>query len=75
MAEQKPVLKSEKSEDGKGIPPAGEQTTAETRSYDARLFPGGSPEAAKTDVGMNGMDPEEQRTDERVVEGGTKSTS
>lgn len=75
MAEQKPVLKSEKSEDGKGVPPAGEQNTAETRSYDARLFPGGSPEAAKTDIGINGVDPEEQRSAERVVEGGTKSTS
>ena len=66
---------SGKSEDGKGIPPSGEQTTAETRTGDRRLFPGGSPEAARTHIGVNGVDREEQRTDERLVEGGTKSTS
>jgi hypothetical protein len=51
MVDQKSA-KSEKSEDGKGIPPAGEQKTSETRTYDHRLFPGGSPEASKLPAGV-----------------------
>jgi hypothetical protein len=65
---------SAKHEDGKGIPPSGEGKTAETSTGDSRLFPGGSADAADTPVGMSGLDKEEQRTDERVVDG-TKSTS
>ena len=45
-----------KSEDGRGIPPAGEQKTVETRAGDSRLFPGGSPAAARLHVGVNALD-------------------
>jgi hypothetical protein len=50
--------KSAQSEDGKGVPPAGEQKTAETRTYDRRLFPGGSPEASKLPAGVAAIDPD-----------------
>lgn len=66
--------KSSKSEDGKGVPPAGEQKTADTRSYDRRLFPGGSPEAAKVHIGVNAVGRDEMWIDDAIV-GGTKSTS
>ena len=48
--------KTPKSEAGKAVPPGGEQKTADNRSYDRRLFPGGSPEAAKTHIGVNAVD-------------------
>jgi hypothetical protein len=48
--------KISKTEAGKAVPPAGEQKTADNRSYDRRLFPGGSPEAAKTHIGVNAVD-------------------
>jgi hypothetical protein len=66
--------KSSKSEDGKGVPAAGEQKTADNRSYDRRLFPGGSLEAAKTHIGVNAVDPDAMWIDDAVV-GGVKSTS
>jgi hypothetical protein len=66
--------KSAKSEDGKGVPAAGENRTAEARTGDYRLFPGGSPEAAKTHIGVNGVDKDDLWIDDAVV-GGTKSTS
>ena len=49
----------QKSDSGKGIPPAGEGSTAEPQVHDARLIPGGSLEAAKTPVGMNAVDRED----------------
>lgn len=70
MVEQK----SSKSEDGKGVPSAAENKTAETHTGDRRLFPGGSPEAAKTHIGVNGVDNGERWIDDAVI-GGTKSTS
>jgi hypothetical protein len=65
--------KTTKTEDGKGIPPAGESKTAETRTWDARLFPGGSPEAAKTRIGVNAADLDAIWIDDAIV-GGVKST-
>jgi hypothetical protein len=65
--------KSSKNEAGKG-PPAGESKAAETRTWDPRLFPGGSPEAAKTHIGVNAVDLDAMWIDDVVV-GGTKSTS
>lgn len=70
MTEQK----SAKSEDGKGIPPAGEQKTAVTRTGDPRLFPGGSAEAARLHVGVNALDKDAMWIDDVVVPG-VKSTS
>src|SRR4051812_3448890 len=49
----------QKSDSGKGIPPSGEGTTAETPAHDPRLIPGGSFDAAKTPVGMNAVDRED----------------
>jgi hypothetical protein len=69
MADQK----SPKSEDGRGVPPAGESTAAETETWDPRLFPGGSPEAAKTHIGMNAVDRDEMWIEDAVVPG-VKST-
>jgi hypothetical protein len=69
MVEQK----SSKGEDGKGLPPAGEQKTAETRTGDSRLFPGGSPNAARLHVGVNAIDPNDIWID-GVHVGGVKST-
>lgn len=66
--------KTSKSEAGKGIPAAGETKTAETRAWDPRLFPGGSPEAAKTHIGVNAVDLDTMWTDDAIV-GGVKSTS
>ena len=63
-----------KNDDGKGIPPAGASTTAETRTGDSRLFPGGSPEAAKTRIGVNAADLDAIWIDDAIV-GGVKSTS
>jgi len=65
--------KSAKSEDGKGVPAAGEQKTAETRTYDPRLFPGGSPEAAARPAGVAAIDPNAMWIDDVEV-GGVKST-
>jgi hypothetical protein len=66
--------KTSKSEDGKGVPPAGESKAAETQTGDRRLFPGGSPEAAKTHIGVNAGDLDAMWIDDAIV-GGTKSTS
>jgi len=66
--------KSAKSEDGKGIPPAGEQKTAETRTYDRRLFPGGTLDASKLPVGVAAIDPDAMWIDDVTVPG-VKSTS
>jgi hypothetical protein len=67
MADQKPS----RTEEGKGVPAAGEQNTAEPRTGDPRLYPGGSPEAAKTHIGVNAVDKDAMWIDEAVV-GGTK---
>jgi hypothetical protein len=66
--------KTSKSEAGRGIPPVGESTTAEAPARDSRLFPGGSPEAAKTHIGVNAGDLDAMWIDDAIV-GGTKSTS
>ena len=66
--------KTSKTEAGKAVPPAGGQATAETRTWDPRLFPGGSLEAAKTHIGVNAVDLDAMWSDD-VVLGGTKSTS
>jgi hypothetical protein len=66
--------KTSKSENGKGVPPAGESKAAETQTGDPRLFPGGSPEAAKTHIGVNAGDLDVMWIDDAIV-GGTKSTS
>jgi hypothetical protein len=66
--------KTSKSDDGKGVPPGGESKTAEARPADSRLFPGGSPAAARTPIGVNAVDKDAMWIDEAVV-GGTKSTS
>ena len=66
--------KTSKSEAGRGIPPAGESKTAEAPARDSRLFPGGSPEAAKTHIGVNAVDLDAMWSDDVVV-GGTRSTS
>lgn len=68
MAEQK-IEKTEKVEDGKGIPPAAEPA----RVWDRRLFPGGSPEASKLPVGVNALDKDAMWIDDVDV-GGVKST-
>jgi hypothetical protein len=65
MAEQK----SSKSEEGTGVPPAAEPPPAQ----DLRLFPGGSPEAARLHIGMNAVDPDTMWIDDVVVPG-VKST-
>jgi hypothetical protein len=70
MVEQK----SSKSEDGRGIPAAGEQKTAETLRADFRLLPGGSPEGSRLRVGMNAIDKDAMWIDDAVVPG-VKSTS
>ncbi len=70
MAEQQ----TSKSDEGKGLSPAGESKTAETRTGDPRLFPGGSPDAARIPIGMNAIDKDQIWIDEAVV-GGVKSTS
>jgi hypothetical protein len=69
MVEQK----SSKSEDGRGIPAAGEQKTAEATKGDFRLLPGGSPGAARLHVGMNAIDKDAMWIDDVVVPG-VKST-
>jgi hypothetical protein len=66
--------KTSKSEAGRGIPPAGESKTADAPARDSRLFPGGSPEAAKTHIGMNAGDLDAMWIDDAVI-GGVKSTS
>jgi hypothetical protein len=66
--------KTPKTEAGKAVPPAGESTAAETRTWDPRLFPGGSPRAAKTHIGVNAIDPDAMWIDGAIV-GGVKSTS
>ena len=66
MAEEKTA----KSEDGKGVPPAAEPA----RVWDPRLFPGGSPAAAKLHVGVNAVDKDAMWIDGAVVDG-VKSTS
>ena len=49
--------KSSKSEDGKGIPPAGEQKTAETRTWDRRALPRRLPGSREdATVGVNAVD-------------------
>jgi hypothetical protein len=70
MVEQKSV----KSEDGKGVPAAGEQKTAETRAHDTRLFPGGTVDGAKLPVGVAALDKADIPL-AQVDVGGTKSTS
>jgi hypothetical protein len=70
MVEQK----SSRSEDGKGVPPAGEQKTADTTTEDRRIFPGGSPDAANIPVGVAALDKDETAADDRVLPG-VKSTS
>jgi hypothetical protein len=70
MAEQQ----SSKGEQGKGVPSGGEQKTAETTAHDPRLLPGGSPDAAKTSVGMPGLDKDAMWSDDAEVPG-VKSTS
>jgi hypothetical protein len=65
--------KSAKSEDGKGVPPAGEQKTAETRTYDRRLFPGGSPDGSTRPVGVSAIDRDAMWIDDVDVQG-IKST-
>jgi hypothetical protein len=69
MAE-KPIEKTEKVEDGKGVPPPVEPA----RVWDRRLFPGGSPKAAQLHVGMNALDKDAIWIDDAEVPG-VKSTS
>ena len=69
MAEQK-TEKTEKVEDGKGIPPPAEPA----RVWDPRLFPGGSAKAAQLHVGVNAVDKDAMWIDDVAV-GGVKSTS
>lgn len=45
-----------KADDGRGIPPAAEGSTAAPQANDPRLIPGGSFAAARTPIGMNGVD-------------------
>lgn len=54
MVEQK----SAKSEDGRGVPAAGEQKTAEPPPSDPRLIPGGSFKAARIHIGVNAVEKE-----------------
>jgi hypothetical protein len=70
MVEQK----SAKSEDGKGVPAAGEQKTAETRPHDTRLFPGGTVDGSQRAIGINAVDKADVPL-AQVDVGGTKSTS
>jgi hypothetical protein len=65
--------KTSKSDEGKGVPPAGESKAAATPTGDPRLFPGGSPEAAKTHIGVNAADLDAMWIDDAIV-GGVKST-
>ena len=69
MAEQK-TEKTEKAEDGKGVPPPAQPA----RAWDPRLFPGGSPKSAELHVGINAVDKDAMWIDDAVV-GGVKSTS
>jgi hypothetical protein len=66
MADQKTA----KNEDGKGVPPPAEPA----RVWDPRLFPGGSPDAARLHIGVNAVDPDAMWIDDVIV-GGVKSTS
>jgi hypothetical protein len=66
--------KTSKSDDGKGVPPVGASRTAEAPARDSRLFPGGSPEAAKTHIGVNAGDLDTMWIEHAIV-GGVKSTS
>ena len=59
MAE-KQIEKTEKVEDGKGIPPAAEPP----RVSDRRLFPGGSPKSSQLHVGINAVDKDAMRIDD-----------
>ena len=52
MTEQK----SSKGDDGRGQPPAAAQKTVEPQLHDKRLIPGGSFRAARTPIGMAGVD-------------------
>ena len=69
MAE-KQIEKTEKVEDGKGIPPESEPP----RVGDRRLFPGGSQKGSQLDVGINAIDEDATRIDDVDVPG-VKSTS
>ena len=52
MTEQK----SAKGDDGRGQPAGAENKSVEPQPGDARLIPGGSFKAARTAIGMTGMD-------------------
>lgn len=69
MAE-KQIEKTEKVEDGKGIPPAAEPP----RVSDQRLFPGGSQKGSQLHVGINAVDQDAMWSDDVEVPG-VKSTS
>jgi hypothetical protein len=69
MAEQK----TSTSEDGKAVPPAGEQKPDGVPTGDPRLFPGGSPEAARLHIGVNALDKDALWIDDVLVPG-VKST-
>jgi hypothetical protein len=66
MAEQKTA----KGDEGKDVPQAAEPA----RVWDPRLFPGGSPDAARRHIGVNAIDTDAMWIDDAVV-GGVKSTS
>ena len=69
MAE-KQIEKTEKVEDGKGVPPAAEPP----RLVDWRLFPGGSAKGSQLAVGINAVDKDAAWIDDAEVPG-VKSTS
>jgi hypothetical protein len=48
-----------KSDDGKGVTPTAEGTTAEPQAHDPRLIPGGSFRSAARPIGMNAVDRED----------------
>lgn len=48
-----------KSDDGKGVTPIAEGTTAEPQASDPRLIPGGSFRSAARPIGMNAVDRED----------------
>ncbi len=50
------MTEPKKADDGKGVPPTAEGTTAEPQVTDARLITGGSFRAARTPIGMNAVD-------------------
>jgi hypothetical protein len=53
------MTEAKKTDDGKGVPPTAEGTTAEPQAQDGRLITGGSFRAARTPIGMNAVDPED----------------